>query len=160
MAYKRPKHYFNAISLYRHYSISSSGSSGWLFRSRLLRKLAESLNYFLFNCSIPASCRIGVGTYCSHRGMSVVIHNRAVIGRDCVIGTCVTIGGRGKGTDGAPVIGDNVYLATGAKILGPITIGDNAVVGANSVVLHDVPANTTVAGIPARPLVLQKEEAA
>lgn len=146
MSYQRPASYFNAVSLYRLYSHS------WFSRVGLLRALAESVNYFLFNCSIPASCRIGPRTYCSHRGMSVVIHKNAVIGSDCVIGTCVTIGGRGKGVDGAPVIGNNVYLATGAKVLGPVTIGDNAVIGANSVVLHDVAESATVVGIPARPL--------
>lgn len=158
MTYQRPNRYFNAISLYRWYR------GGLFSRVRLLRGLAESLNYFLFNCSVPASCRIGDRTYCSHRGMSVVIHKHAVIGNDCVIGTCVTVGGRGKGIEGAPVIGNNVYIATGAKILGPITVGDNAVIAANSVVLKDVPANRTVAGIPARTIGQagpgQEEEAA
>ncbi|TXS89896.1 serine acetyltransferase [Parahaliea maris] len=146
MAYQRPQRYLNAISLYRWYR------RGLPARIGLLRKLAESLNYFLFNCSVPASCQIGERTYCSHRGMSVVIHKDAVIGKDCVIGTCVTLGGRGKGVEGAPVIGNNVYIATGAKILGPVSVGDNAVIGANSVVLTDVPANQTVVGIPARAL--------
>jgi len=146
LAYQRPQRYLNAVSLYRWYS------RGLPARIALLRKLAESLNYLLFNCSIPASCRIGERTYCSHRGMSVVIHEAAVIGRDCVIGTCVTLGGRGKGVEGAPVIGNNVYIATGAKILGPVHIGDNAVIGANSVVLTDVAADQTVAGNPARVL--------
>ena len=51
---------------------------------------------------------------------------------------------------GVPVIGNDVYIATGAKILGPITIGNNSVVGANAVVIHNVPENTVVAGLPAK----------
>ncbi len=148
MPYQRPTRYFNAITLYRIYR----RGGGALSRIGFFRAFAESLTYFLFNCSIPATCRIGERTYCSHRGMSVVIHKDAVIGSDCVIGSCVTIGGRGKGVDGAPLIGNGVYIATGAKILGPVTIGDNAVIGANSVVLKDVLANQTVVGIPAQPL--------
>lgn len=61
----------------------------------------------------------------------------------------MTIGGRLK-ISGVPVIGNDVYIATGAKILGPITIGNNSVVGANAVVIHNVPENTVVAGLPAK----------
>jgi len=61
----------------------------------------------------------------------------------------LTIGGRLK-ISGVPVIGNDVYIATGAKILGPITIGNNSVVGANAVVIHNVPENTVVAGLPAK----------
>ncbi|GFO71823.1 hypothetical protein BJAS_P1582 [Bathymodiolus japonicus methanotrophic gill symbiont] len=63
------------------------------------------------------------------------------MGNFSIIGTCVTIGGKGKGKgiQGAPVIGDNVYLATGCKVIGEVTIGSNVVVGANSVVTKDVP---------------------
>lgn len=136
--------YFNAISLYRIYSKKS------IRRIGVLRKLFELTNYFLFNCTIPASAIIGRGTFCSHRGMAVVIHNHAVIGENCTIGTCVTIGGKGKKIQGAPKIGNNVVISTGAKVLGPITIGDNVVIGANSVVLKDVPDNSTVVGIPGR----------
>lgn len=63
-----------------------------------------------------------------------MIHARAVIGKNCMIGSCVTIGGRGKHYE-VPVIGDNVQISTGSKILGPVHIGDNVVIGANSTVL-------------------------
>ena len=66
-----------------------------------------------------------------------------------MIGTQVTVGGK-SGHFEVPVIGDNVYLATGAKILGPIKIGNNVTVGANAVVIKDVPDNCVVAGIPAK----------
>ena len=81
--------------------------------------------------------------------MAVVIHARAKVGKNCVIGTCVTIGGKSHHYE-VPVIGDNVYIGSGAKILGPITIGDNVVIGANAVVVKDVPSNCVVAGIPAK----------
>jgi serine O-acetyltransferase len=106
--------------------------------------------FLLFSSVIPPSVVIGRGTYLSHRGMSVVIHRDSVIGENVTIGTCVTIGGRGKGFDGAPKIGNNVYIGTGAKILGDITIGNDVVIGANSVVIRSVPDGATVVGIPAR----------
>ncbi|WP_283640772.1 serine O-acetyltransferase [Mesonia mobilis] len=71
------------------------------------------------------------------------------MGKNCMIGTQVTVGGK-SGHFEVPVIGDNVYLATGAKILGPIKIGNNVIVGANAVVIKDVPDNCVVAGIPAK----------
>ena len=82
--------------------------------------------------------------------MSVVIHKKAIVGKNTIIGTCVTLGGKGKGIEGAPIIGDNCYIATGSKILGPVVIGNNVVIGANSVVLSDVEDNATVVGIPAK----------
>lgn len=139
--------YFNAISLYRVYSVKPIRSI------KPLRKLLEIINYFLFNSTIPYSAVIGENTFCSHRGMSVVIHNKAIIGSNCIIGTCVTIGGKGKKIQGAPTIGNNVTISTGAKVLGPITIGDNSVIGANAVVLTNVPANSTAVGIPAKVIV-------
>ena len=77
------------------------------------------------------------------------MHARCKIGDNVDIGTNVTIGGR-SGHYVVPVIGNNVYIATGAKILGPIKIGNNVTIGANAVVINDVPDNVIVAGIPAR----------
>ena len=85
---------------------------------------------------------------------NVVIDGRTRIGKHCQINPWVTIGlsnsrKLGFSADG-PTIGDEVHIGTGAKILGPVTIGDHARIGANAVVVHDVPANTTVVGAPAR----------
>lgn len=90
-----------------------------------------------------------VGVKFAYGGIAIVVHARAVIGKNCIIGQCVTIGGRSKHYE-VPVIGDNVYIGAGAKILGPITIGNNSVIGAGAVVLKSVPANSIVAGAPAR----------
>jgi len=82
-------------------------------------------------------------------GIAVAIHRRTVIGRDVMISPHVLIGGR-SGLPGFPVIGDNVFIASGAKILGNVTIGNNVTIGANAVVLKDVPDNAIVVGIPAK----------
>lgn len=121
-------------------------------RSRIpfVPRLVELLLFLLFSSNIPLSVAIGSGTYCSHRGMAVVIHRDAEIGRDCTIGTSVVLGGHKSDKPGAPKIGNGVYIATGAKILGPVTVGDGAKIGANAVVIQDVPAHATAVGVPAR----------
>ena len=116
---------------------------------RLLPAFIWRLQYLLFNCSVPASCEIGKGTKFGYGGISVVLHARTVIGKNCTIGTCVTIGGK-SGWFEVPTIGDNVQISSGAKILGPVRIGSNVVIGANAVVTKDVPDNCVVAGVPAR----------
>lgn len=79
----------------------------------------------------------------------MVIHGRCRIGKNCVIGQGATLGGK-SGWYEVPVLGDNVYVAAGARIIGPVVIGDNAMIGANAVVVKDVPANCVVAGVPAK----------
>lgn len=104
---------------------------------------------FVFTASVPYTATIGRNSSFNNWGMGVVIHRRAVIGENCEIAHHVTIGGRG-GFQEVPAIGNDVFIGAGAKILGPITIGDGATIGANAVVLHDVPAHSVAAGIPAR----------
>lgn len=103
----------------------------------------------MFNCSVPESCVIGKGTKFGYGGIAVVIHARTVIGRNCMIGQGVTIGGK-SGWYEVPVIGDNVHIHAGARIIGPVRIGDNVEIGTNCVVVKDVPSNCVVAGVPAR----------
>jgi serine O-acetyltransferase len=100
-----------------------------------------------FNSRIPHTAEIGAGTTFAYGGIGVVVHKRSKIGRNCVIGQNVTLGGRVRGEP--PTIGDNVYIAPGAKCLGG-RIGNNVVVGANAVVINEVPDNCVVAGVPAR----------
>ena len=125
--------------------------ANWLYRHHipLLPKFIWKLQYLLFNCSVPASCQIGKGTTFGYGGIAVVMHARTVVGKNCMIGQCVTIGGK-SGWYEVPVIGDNVHINAGAKIIGPIRIGDNVEIGANCVVVKDVPSNCIVAGVPAR----------
>lgn len=116
--------------------------------------------YLIHNSFVPYTCEIGEGTEFGYKGIGCVIHSNAVIGRDCLIGTNVTVGGGGsshpkqiKAYDSirrdVPVIGDRVCISTGAKIIGPIVIGDDVVIGANAVVLDDIPSNAVAVGVPA-----------
>ena len=125
--------------------------ANWLYRHHIpfLPKLFWRIMYVLFNSSLPASCTIGKGTVLAYGGIGIVIHARAVIGRNCMIGQNITIGGK-SGWYEVPVIGDNVHISAGARILGPIRIGNNVIIGANAVVVKDVPDNCIVAGIPAK----------
>ena len=92
-------------------------------------------------------------------GMGLVIGETAEIGDDCLIYHGVTLGGTGKETGKRhPTIGNNVLIGTGAKVLGPITIGSGSRVAANSVVLKDIPENSTAVGIPARVVRLAGEK--
>ena len=84
-------------------------------------------------------------------GMGIVIGETAEIGDDCLIYHGVTLGGTGKDCGKRhPTIGNNVLIGTGAKLLGPFTVGDNARIAAGSVVLQSVPANATAVGVPAK----------
>jgi serine O-acetyltransferase len=103
----------------------------------------------LFGCQLGNSTKIGKNVDLGYGGLGIVIHERSVIGDNVMIGSCVTIGGTTK-KYGVPVIGDNTIIATGAKILGPISLGKNCVIGANAVVVDNIPDNCLVVGIPAR----------
>jgi serine O-acetyltransferase len=96
--------------------------------------------------SIPAGV-FGPGLSIAHYG-SIVVSGRARVGRNCRIHSDVNIGETPDGR--APVIGNNVYIGPGAKIFGPISIGDDVAIGANAVVHRDVPRGVTVGGVPAR----------
>ena len=133
----------NAINKYRR--------ERWCYLHGLkpLAYLIRNYIYLIHNSYIPPSCEIGEGSIFAYKGMGCVIHARAVIGENCLIGTNVTIGGR-SGHYEVPVIGNNVEISTGAKVLGPIRIGDNAIIGANAVVITDVPAGEIWGGVPAK----------
>ncbi len=99
--------------------------------------------------SLPASARIGKGFYIGHFG-GIILHSDVRIGENCSIGSGVVIGVRALGKAGVPVIGNNVYIGVGAKVLGNIKVGNDVKIGANAVVIHDVPDGATVVGIPAK----------
>jgi serine O-acetyltransferase len=118
----------------------------------LLPVIADVLNRFLFGVVIGKEVEIGPGFCISHG--SVVIDGVTRIGKNCSVNPYVTIGLSTSSKVGlslrGPTIGDNVYVGTGARVLGPVKIGDNAKIGANAVVLVDVPDNYTAVGVPAR----------
>jgi serine O-acetyltransferase len=113
----------------------------------ILPTLIHRVCVAFFDMSIDDYLVLGEGVYVPHGYL--VIDGRATIGRWCVLCPWVSIG-LTPGTLEAPELGDGVFVGTGAKILGPVKIGDGAIIGAGSVVLKDVPAHTTVAGVPAR----------
>ena len=105
-----------------------------------------------YGISISPHSRVGSGLYIGHFG-GIHVNHGAVIGDNCNLSHDVTIGKINRGPRaGVPVIGNNVYIAPGAKIIGRIHIGDGAAIGANAVVTKDVPAHFAVGGVPARVL--------
>jgi serine O-acetyltransferase len=118
-------------------------------RVPILPYIIYRLIYLFHNCHVYYKTEIGEKTKFAYGGIAVVIHKNAKIGKNCMIESCVTIGGRSNEAK-VPVIGDNVFIGVGAKVLGNIHIGDNIVIGANAVVIGDVPSNSIVVGIPAK----------
>lgn len=99
---------------------------------------------------IHPGAKIGKRLVIDH-GMGIVIGETAEIGDDCLIYHGVTLGGTGKDVGKRhPSIGNNVLIGTGAKVLGPFNVGDNSRIAANSVVLSEIPPNSTAVGVPAR----------
>ena len=117
----------------------------------LVARLVTRVARHLFGTYLAPETEIGAGTELGYGGIGVVIHRAAKLGRDVLISPGVVIGGR-SGLPGAPDIGDRVKIGTGAKVLGPIKVGEGAFIGANAVVIHDVPAGEVVVGVPARPI--------
>jgi serine O-acetyltransferase len=129
----------------------------WLLRHHvpLLPVLLTLFNRVVFAVQLPAATKLGRGVKLNYSGLGTVLHPRAVIGNRVQIGPGVVIGGRSEIWE-VPVIEDDVQIGVGAKVLGPVRVGRGAIVGANAVVLHDVPPGAVVAGIPAR--ILRRRE--
>ncbi|AIY84083.1 serine O-acetyltransferase [Clostridium baratii str. Sullivan] len=124
------------------------------FLARLLSQLAR----FFTGIEIHPGAKIGKGLFIDH-GMGVVIGETAEVGDNVTIYHGVTLGGTGKDKGKRhPTVKDNVIIGAGAKVLGPIIIGNNVKVGANSVVLKDVPDNATAVGIPAKIIIKDKKK--
>ncbi len=133
----------NAIVFYR--------IAHWLYKNHipLLPKLFQLIIFLCYNCSVPCRIKIGKGTRFSHGGIGVLINNSVEIGENCVIGTNCSIVGQTP-YNHTPKIKDNVFIANGAVIQGPVIVGNNVIVGANAVVTSSVPDYAIVAGIPAK----------
>jgi len=124
----------------------------WFWKHRLYfpARLLSHLSRFLTGIEIHPGARIGPGLFIDH-GMGVVIGETAEIGEDVTIYHAVTLGGTSwKREKRHPTIGNNVVIGAGAKLLGPIKVGDCSRIGSGSVVLKDVPPNSVVVGIPGR----------
>jgi len=137
---------FRAVILYR--------VGHWLYKNRhpTLAKITENLNFYLDQCTISVKADIGPGFLIAHTH-GLVIGEGCVIGENCDVRQNVTIGGNwSKQVDGRmyPTIGDNVSISAGAVIVGPLNIGSNSIIGANTVVTKDVPESSIVSGIPAK----------
>ena len=117
-------------------------------RNKLLRIVFDPiyaiLDFFihvLWGIEIPRSAKIGPGLYIGHYG-GITVSSIAVIGRNCNLSQNITIGVSGAGAKrGAPTLGDNVYVAPGARLVGKISIGNNVKIGANAVIHKDLPDN-------------------
>jgi serine O-acetyltransferase len=125
-------------------------------RSRALRlpfsilyKFLKLLSEILTGIDLPCEAKLGRRFRIDHFG-GIVISGDAVFGDDCVIRNGVTVGLRHTGHRGAPVIGNRADIGAGAKVLGSIRIGDDVAIGANAVVITDVPADSIAVGVPAK----------
>jgi serine O-acetyltransferase len=131
----------------------------WHAGFRWLARLASHLGRFLTGIEIHPGATIGRRVFIDH-GMGVVIGETAEIGDDCTLYHGVTLGGtswnKGKRH---PTLGRNVVIGAGAKVLGPLMVGDGAKIGSNAVVVKDVPPGATAVGIPARVIEARIEQA-
>ncbi len=140
-----------AIAVYRF--------SNWIYVDKPVALIRVPLKLFSFvlvkSCvvflemDLDPQATIGGGLYIGHTG-GVHINPGAVLGRNCDLAHQVTIGTSAMGRQGAPVLGDDVYVGTGATLLGKIKIGNGAKIAANTLVMSNVPAGATVMGVPGR----------
>ena len=135
---------FRAVRMYRkaHWFYTH----GMLFIARWISQRCVKKT----NIEIHPGAQIGRRFFIDH-GTGVVIGETTIIGDDCTLFQGVTLGGTGKDTGKRhPTLGNNVLVGSGAKILGPFTVGDNSNIAAGAVVLTEIPPNSTVVGVPAR----------
>ena len=123
-------------------------------------RLVSQVGRFLTGIEIHPGATLGNGVFIDH-GMGVVIGETAEVGDDVTIYQGVTLGGTGKqGGKRHPTIGDRVVVGTGAQVLGAITVGEDAKIGAGSIVVRDVPPRSTVVGNPGRPVIIDGRKVA
>lgn len=131
----------------------------WMIKLKLLARFLSNFSRILTSIEIHPAASIGEGFFIDH-GAGLVIGETSKIGKNVTIYQQATLGGISPSIDSAsqrnlkrhPTVGDNVIIGSGAQILGPIYIGNDSRIGANAVVLRDVPDNMTYVGVPARKL--------
>tara|TARA_B110000003_G_C16601840_1_gene515946 strand:+ start:1098 stop:1676 length:579 start_codon:yes stop_codon:yes gene_type:complete len=137
---------FRAILLYR------TGRYFYLLQVPFIPGICQRLMHHLCHCWINVGAKIGPGFMIAHVG-GIIIGASTIIGKNCDIRQNVTFGGNfnkiSSDNRTQPIIGDNVSICVGAVIAGPIRIGSNSIIGANSVVTTDIPENVIASGIPA-----------
>jgi len=142
VAHYRIAHFFYSIHLY--------------FIARAISQMARLFT----GTEIHPGARIGKGLFIDH-GMGIVIGETTIIGDNCTLYQNVTLGGTGKDKGKRhPTIGDNVMIGSGAKVLGPFTVGSHSKIAANAVVLSEVPEHSTCVGVPARVVRIKNQKVA
>jgi serine O-acetyltransferase len=144
---------FEVLFLYSGlHAIIAYRLSHWLFKHKryFLARWVSQKAKFRTGIEIHPGAKIGKGLFIDH-GAGVVIGETTEIGENCTLYQGVTLGGTGKDKGKRhPTLGNNVMVGAGAKILGPFSVGDNSKIGANALVLSEVPPDSTAVGVPAR----------
>lgn len=124
--------------------------NNWLYRKSFtkLSYIFHNIDRRKYAVDIYPESDVGEGLVIAHVG-GIVVGAGVKIGNNCTLQSCVTIGQKNE-RSGVPKIGNNVYIGTGAKILGGVEVGSNCIIGANTVVLSSIPDNCTVVGIPGK----------
>lgn len=144
---------FIAVAVFRinrqiYYTVRKIPIVGFLYA--IISFFILKINQLLVGISFPEDFVLGKGLFISHVG-AIIVNGKCTMGENCNIAPMVVIGwGKVKGIEGYPQIGNRVWIGPGAKIFGPITIGDDVAIGANTVVNFDVPNKSTVVGSAAR----------
>lgn len=141
---------FIAVATYRLGSFIYSLPRGLSLPLRAVHHVLQKLVEITTGIMLPVGVEAGSGLYIGHFG-GIVINGGVRIGTDCKISHGVTIGTKGAGRgSGVPTLGDKVYIGAGAVVMGNIHVEDRAIIGANAVVIKDVPQGVIVGGVPAR----------
>ncbi len=148
---------YSGVHAVAHYRIAHFFYNLHLF---FIARLISQMARFFTGTEIHPGAKIGKGLFIDH-GMGIVIGETTIIGDNCTLYQNVTLGGTGKEKGKRhPTIGDNVMIGSGAKVLGPFTVGSNSKIAANAVVLSEVPEYSTCVGVPARVVRIKNEKVA